>query len=139
MEPLELGFGIVRKDGSPKPAAEAVKKFLATLENIEKLRINKDFIRKPQISIISPFYLFRDYDFVWYRSALGFWKIIQPVIAASIIASSSSIDSTILFELDFKPSTNKKLLIMPSVVVELSSTWRRVLEYIDMGGNIYRL
>ena len=135
--PLELGFGIVRKDGSLKPAAEAVKKFLATLENIEKLRINIDFIRKPQISIISPFYLFRDYEFVWYRSALGFWKIIQPVIAASIIASSSSIDNTILFELDFKPSTNKKLLIMPSVVVALSSTWRRVLEYIDMGGNAY--
>jgi hypothetical protein len=59
---------------------------------------------------------------VWYRSALGFWKIIQPVVAASIIASSSSIDNIILFELDFKPSTNKKLLIMPSVVVALSST-----------------
>jgi len=135
--PLELGFGIVRKDGSPKPAAEMVKKFVATLENIEKFKINIDFTRKPQISIISPFYLFRDYEFVRYRSALGFWRIIQPVIAASIIVSSSSIDNTILFELDFKPTTDKKLLVMPSVVVALSSTWRRVLEYVNMGGNAY--
>ncbi len=136
--PLELGFGIVRKDGSPKPVAEVVKRFSEELETIEKLKINTVFRRRPEVSIVSPFYLFKDYEFVWYKNALDFWRVIQPVIAASIIASSCGVDNTIVFELDIdRVVKNKKLLIMPSTILALSSTWRKLLEYVDGGGSLY--
>ncbi len=136
--PLELGFGIVRRDGSLKPAAEVVKRFANELEDIEKLGIHTEFKRMPEASVLIPFYIFRDYEFVWYKSALGFWRLIQPLLTSSILLSSSGIDNTMIFELDVERVLNsKKLLLAPSTVIALTSTWRKLLKYVEEGGNLY--
>ena len=138
--PLELGFGIVRKDGSLKPAAEVVKRFASELEILEKFRINTIYNRNPTVSVIAPFYLFSDYEFVWYKHAIGFWRAIEPVIMSYILLSSSSIDSSIVYEpLIKRPSVveDKKMFLMPSTIVALSSTWRRLLELANDGIAIY--
>jgi endo-1,4-beta-mannosidase len=69
--PLELGFGVVRGDGSLKPAALVIKRFAKELERLEEIGFNRAFKRKPEVSVVAPFYVFRDYEFVWYRSTLG--------------------------------------------------------------------
>jgi endo-1,4-beta-mannosidase len=136
--PLELGFGIVRKDGSLKPVAEVVKRFAKEVEDIEKLGIHRDFRRVPETSIIIPFYIFKDYEFVRYRDVLGFWRSIQPLLTASILLSSAGIDNTMVYEIDVeKTFKTRKLLVSPSTIVALSSTWRKLLNYVESGGNIY--
>ncbi|RLG75684.1 MAG: glycoside hydrolase family 42, partial [Thermoprotei archaeon] len=54
--PLELGFGLVRADGSLKPAAEVVERFAAELEKVEKLGLHSRFRRFVEASILYPFY-----------------------------------------------------------------------------------
>ncbi|MCI4437282.1 MAG: cellulase family glycosylhydrolase [Ignisphaera sp.] len=136
--PLELGFGIVRKDGSLKPAAEVVKRFAKEVEEIEKLGIHTRFKRRAEASVIIPFYMFKDYEFIWYKNALGFWKLIQPLIALNILFSSAGVDNTMIFELDIeKVFRARKLLAMPSTILALSSTWRKLLEYVESGGSLY--
>jgi endo-1,4-beta-mannosidase len=136
-KPLELAFGIIRGDGSRKPAADVVKRFAGELEKVGKLNIY-NFKRNPPLSIVVPFYMFRDYEFVRYRSILGFWGMIRPAIASSIIASSSGLDNTLIYELDMeRVFGDRRLLLMPSVIVALTSTWRRLLEYVEGGGGLY--
>jgi len=136
--PLEIGFGIVRKDGSLKPVAEVVKRFAKEVEEIEKLGIYTEFERRPEVSVITPFYVFKDYEFVRYRNILGFWRSIQPVVTANILLSSAGIDNTVVYELDIEKTFNtKKLLVLPSTIVALSSTWRKMLNYVEKGGNLY--
>ncbi len=136
--PLELGFGVVRSDGTLKPSAEVVRKFSRDIEKLEDMGINERYRRYINTSIIVPYYLYKDYEFVWYRNALGFWGVIQPIISAYIIAKSIGLQISMIYELDIdRKAGGKKLLIMPSVVTSLASTWRKLLGYIESGGNLY--
>jgi endo-1,4-beta-mannosidase len=136
--PLELGFGLVRRDGSLKPGALVVKRFSEELKRVEELGLNTVFKRRPLISVITPFYVFRDYEFVWYKSALGFWEVVKPTLLASILLSSSGLDNTIIYELDVdKVLGGRRLLVAPSTIVMLTSTWRKLLRYVERGGSLY--
>jgi len=136
--PLELRYGLVRYDGSLKPSAEVVKRFSETISSLERLGFHIDFKRRPETSIITPFYVFRDYEFVWYRNGMGFWRVVQPLIISSILLSSAGVDNTMIYELDLEKVLNKrKLLVMPSLIVALSTTWRKLLRYVEEGGNLY--
>jgi endo-1,4-beta-mannosidase len=136
--PLELGYGIVRRDGSLKPSAYVVKRFSEEIRVLEDLGIHTRYIRRPETSIIIPFYMFRDYEFVWYRRGLGFWRSVHPLIASSIILSSAGLDNTMIYELDIDKSLrSKRLIVMPSVIVALTSTWRKLLSYVENGGGLY--
>ena len=136
--PLELRYGLVRYDGSLKPSAEVVKRFSETISSLERLGFHIDFKRRPETSIVTPFYIFRDYEFVWYRNGMGFWRIVQPLIISSILLSSADVDNTMIYELDLEKVLNKrKLLVMPSLIVALSTTWRKLLRYVEEGGNLY--
>ena len=136
--PLELRYGLVRYDGSLKPSAEVVKRFSETISSLERLGFHIDFKRRPETSIITPFYVFRDYEFVWYRNGMGFWRVVQPLIISSMLLSSAGVDNTMIYELDLEKVLNKrKLLVMPSLIVALSTTWRKLLRYVEEGGNLY--
>jgi endo-1,4-beta-mannosidase len=136
--PLELRYGLVRYDGSLKPSAEVVKRFSETISSLERLGFHIDFKRRPETSIVTPFYVFRDYEFVWYRNGMGFWRVVQPLIISSMLLSSAGVDNTMIYELDLEKVLNKrKLLVMPSLIVALSTTWRKLLRYVEEGGNLY--
>ncbi|MEM2220620.1 MAG: cellulase family glycosylhydrolase [Ignisphaera sp.] len=136
--PLELAFGIVRKDGSLKPAAYIVKRFSNELREIEDIGLHEKFRRSIDASIIVPFYIFRDYEFIRYRSIAGLQLLIQPLIGAYILSSAAGLQTSMIFELDVeRVMKSRKLLIMSSTMVALSSTWRRMYNYVENGGNMY--
>ncbi len=136
--PLELGFGLIRRDGSLKPVASVVKRFAEEVVKLENLGFHREFKRKHEVSVIVPFYVFRDYEFVWYKSALGFWEVIKAPIETNVLLSSSSIDSTLIFELDVeRVLKNVKLLLVPSTILALTTTWRRLLGFVESGGSLY--
>jgi endo-1,4-beta-mannosidase len=115
-----------------------VKRFSEELKRVEELGLNTVFKRRPLISVITPFYVFRDYEFVWYKSALGFWEVVKPTLLASILLSSSGLDNTIIYELDVdKALGGRRLLVAPSTIVMLTSTWRKLLGYVERGGSLY--
>lgn len=136
--PLELAFGIVRKDGSLKPAAHIVKRFSEELKEIERLGLHERFRRTVNTSIIVPFYMFKDYEFIRYRDVAGLQLLIQPLVGAYILSSAAGLQTSMVFELDVERSMKtRKLLLMPSTIVGLASTWRKVYNYVDGGGNVY--
>lgn len=136
--PLELGFGIIRKDGSLKPSADIVKRFSKDLERLEDMGINERYERYIDTSIIVPYYLFKDYEFIWYKNALGFWGVVQPIIASYIISKAAGLQTSMIYELDIeRKARDKKMLIMPSTITALASTWRKLLGYVEDGGNLY--
>jgi endo-1,4-beta-mannosidase len=136
--PLELGFGVIRGNGSLKPAALVIKRFANELERLEEIGFNRAFKRKPEVSVVVPFYVFRDYEFVWYKSTLGFWEAVKAPLVASTLLSSSSVDNTLIFELDVERLFKRvKLLVMPSIILALTTTWRKLLGFIEEGGVLY--
>jgi endo-1,4-beta-mannosidase len=136
--PLELAFGIVRKDGSLKPAAYIVKRFSEELREVEEMGLHEKFKRFSDTSIVVPFYIFKDYEFIRYRDIAGPQLLIQPLIGAYMLASAAGIQTSMIFELDVERAIkSKKLIIMPSTIVALSSTWRKILSYVENGGAVY--
>jgi len=110
--PLELGFGLIRKNGSLKPATRVVKEFSRVLEEVEKMGLHREFNRFITASIVAPFYLFRDYEFVWYRNVVDFQSLIQPLIVAYILASSAGIQSSMIYELDIEKALKPGSLLL---------------------------
>lgn len=136
--PLELAFGIVRKDGSLKPAAHVVKRFSEELREIERMGLHQRFKRSTDASIIAPFYIFRDYEFIRYKSIAGLQLTLQPLIGAYILSSAAGLQTSVVYELDVERAIkSKRLLIMPSTIVALSSTWRKIYSYVEGGGHLY--
>lgn len=136
--PLELGFGIIRPDGSEKKSAKVIKRFSQELAKLEELGINIGYKRHVEAYIVAPFYLWRDYEFVWYKDALGFFGIIRPIAASYMLLSSVGAASGVVYELDIDIVKDKaKLVVMPSVILALASTWRKLFEFLEKGINVY--
>ncbi len=136
--PLELGFGIIRRDGSPKPAAEVIEKFIKKLRDIERIGIHREYKKFVNTYIVVPFYLFKDYEFVEYRKILGYWGIVKPLISSYTLASTVNTYASMVYELDLEKILHRaKLVIVPSTLLSLSSTWRKLLEYTYHKGHLY--
>ncbi|ABL79067.1 Glycoside hydrolase, family 42, N-terminal domain protein [Thermofilum pendens Hrk 5] len=136
--PLELGFGLLKKDGSEKLAADSYRNFSHVVERIEKLGLHSKYKRLSSTFVVYPFYLFRDYEFIWYKESLGFWESIKPHLMSYSLLSASSVPSRMVYELDLKKILKSaKLVVLPSVVATLASTWRNLLEYVELGGTLY--
>jgi len=135
--PLELGFGLIRKDGSPKPAAEVFKRFSKDVERLESLGINTRFRRVVNAAVVIPFYMFKDYEFIWYRGALGFWGMARLISSAYTLLTASGAPASAVYELDRGRLGSYKLLAMPSTIVALTTTWRHMLSYTEGGGTLY--
>jgi len=136
--PLELGFGLLRKDGSGKPAAEVFRRFSSELEAVEKLGLNKEHRRVAHSVVVAPFYVFRDYEFAWYKQALGFHALSRLVGMGYTLLSASSTPARVVYEFDAEKAFGwSKLVVLPSAVACLASTWRKLLHYVEAGGVLY--
>jgi len=135
--PLELGFGIIRRDGTPKPAAAVFRRFSENLGKLESIGFNTKFRRVVHAAVVAPFYMFRDYEFIWYRNALGFWGIARILTAALTLFTATGVPASVVYELEWERFKAYKLIAMPSTVVALSSTWRHALNYVQSGGVLY--
>ncbi|MCS7105474.1 MAG: glycoside hydrolase family 42 [Thermofilaceae archaeon] len=136
--PLELAFGLVRKDGSLKPAGGVYSRFASELSTLEKLGVHAKYKRVTSAAVVAPFYLFRDYEFVWYKQAVGFDGLTRLVCAGYAGLAAASLQAKIVYELDVENAFNwAKLLTLPSTVAALASTWRKLLDYVEKGGFIY--
>ncbi len=136
--PLELGFGLLRKDGTPKPAAAVFKRFAGELEKLEALGLHTKYRRVAQAAVVAPFYLFSDYEFVWYKAALGFYALAQVVGTCYAMLAAASVPAKTAYELGVERTFGwAKLLAMPSAAVALASTWRKLLGYVEGGGTLY--
>jgi endo-1,4-beta-mannosidase len=57
---------------------------------------------------------------------------------AYMLASATGIQTSMIFELYVERAIkSKKLVIMPFTIVTLSSTWRKILSYVENGGAVY--
>lgn len=136
--PLELGFGLVRSDGSEKKAAIMIKKFAEEIGKLESLGINTVFKRVADLYVVSPFYMWRDYEFIWYRDTLGFFNMFKPLALAYAMFTASGFSTGVVYELDLDDILERaKLLVLPSAIAALASTWRKLYNYINRGGNLY--
>lgn len=136
--PLELGFGIIRGDGSEKKAADVVRRFSSELSRLEELEINVKFRRRIEAYVVAPFYIWRDYEFVRYKAMLGPFSIMKPLAVSYLLLSSSGISAGIVYELDVGVVEDRaKLIVLPSTLLALSSTWRKLLKLTERGVNIY--
>jgi len=56
---------------------------------------------------------------------------------AYMLASATGIQTSMIFELYVERAIkSKKLVIMPFTIVTLSSTWRKILSYVENGGAV---
>jgi len=128
-EPHELTFGVLRADLSPKPAAEVIRKFS---EKLSKVDLSQFKVPERSAAILVPHWFWRDYPFVpegEYRNDM--WRAMGQSFVNS---RSAGIQVTFTREEDQWPY---KLLILPSVPRLLSTTWRRLLRYVEGGGTLY--
>ncbi|MFB6491081.1 MAG: glycoside hydrolase family 42 [Thermoproteus sp. AZ2] len=123
---LELGFGLVRADGSVKPAGEVVRAFAKDLERLEALGLGERYRRpRAEAAVVVPFYMYRDYEFV--SQSLKAEVGIRPALQALSLAFMAGLRASAVYELD-RERLRKKLLIFPSVATALATTWRAAYE-----------
>lgn len=135
---LELGFGLLKSDGSEKRAAKMFRKFREEVEKLEALGIGNVFKRIMDIYLIAPFYIWKDYEFIWYKDVLGLFNIFRLLASAYMMFTVSGFSTSIVYELDIDTVLGRaKLLALPSTITALASTWRNLYNYIERGGNIY--
>lgn len=135
---LELGFGLIKNNGSEKLAAKMFRKFVEEIEKLELLGINTKFRRNVDTFIVTPFYLWKDYEFIWYKDAISFFGIVKPLAAAYAMFTASGSNTGVVYELDIdNVLTTAKLIAVPSTIANLATTWRKFYNYVENGGNLY--
>ncbi len=133
---LELGFGIVRADGTLKPAATAVKKFSQDLKRLEEVGLGDRFKRpEAQASVVVPFYMYRDYEFVYqgWRNEPG----LKPALMGLTLGFMSGLRISSVYELSRERLKRKRLVVFPSAPTALATTWRLAYEIANSGGLVY--
>lgn len=136
--PLELGFGVIKRDGFEKKVADVIRRFSSELNAVESLGLNTKFKRLLEAYVVAPFYLWKDYEFVYYKELLTYFNVVRPVAMAYALLTASSVPTGIVYELSLKLVEDKaKLLLLPSAVVSLASTWRRLLDLTAKGVSVY--
>lgn len=133
---LELGFGLVRADGSLKPAALAVKKFSEDLKALEEAGLGRDFKRPEALaSVVVPFYIYRDYEFV--QQSWRNYPGVKPALMALSLGFMAGLRMSSVYELSRDKIRGKRLLIFPSALSALATTWRLAYEVATSGGVVY--
>jgi len=61
--------------------------------------------------------LFRDYEFIWYRNALGFWDIARILTVALTLFTAAGVPASVMYEPDWERFKAYKLIAMPSTAV----------------------
>jgi len=126
-EPHELSFGLFRSDGSPKPAAESVKRFR---ELLEILGDEEYELPERDVGILVPATFYKSYPFTFEDRGDLFSALVQ----AYVMAKRAALNVTFIRETEME---RKPLIIVPSVPRLLTTTWRRLLEYVEKGSVLY--
>jgi len=129
-EPHELSFGIVRANGTPKPAASSIKKFAGFLEYFEK----KDYrLAERDSAILVPSHFYRRYEF----HNFPYQHIRGALLMAYILAKASGLNPTFLREEELRGNSDYGLIIIPSISRLLTRSWRLLLEKARRGTVVY--
>ncbi len=131
--PYELGFGIVRKDGSLKPVAQVIKQFSELLKELESEGLGDEYsLRKREVAIVATRHC---------------WSAVPFVSRGSDVATLSCLECYTLFKGVSAPVTmlpehlvgksSYKLYALPSIVIASVSTWRSLLAKAVEGSVVY--
>jgi len=135
---LELGFGLVDRDGRPKPSAESFRRFSEELGRLEALGAHVRLRRVSRALVLSPYYVLGDYEFAGYRQWLGgFEAAVKPVLVAHQLLTMAGAQASIRHEPEFEGNEGRRLVVVPSAVSGLATTWRKLLNYVEDGGTLY--
>lgn len=133
---LELGFGLVDRDGRPKPSAEAFRRFASELSAIESLGLSRPR-RTSRALVLAPFYIMGDYEFAIYREPLGgLLGAARPVLVAHQLLTMAGAQASIRYEAELSLPEARRLVVVPSAVSMLTTTWRSLLSYVESGGTL---
>ena len=132
--PYELGFGIIRSDGTLKPAANIVKE-LVSLDKEYGLSEYKP--KEDPIGILVPKYMYDDIPFIN--------TIIEKIDKATTIKILHQ-SFTMLKMAGYNPivvnednfdKRNIRVIIIPSIPILRAITWRKLLELVKNGLTLY--
>jgi endo-1,4-beta-mannosidase len=124
--PLEINFGVVRKDGTEKPSATMFRQFS---DEIKKLNLNSvsgpGRFSDSRVSVMIPFFAYGKYPFVPEEYTIKLFGRLPNQFTSSIqLSKMSGYRPTALYENNLiKFRAEKKFLLFPSVPVLLSETW----------------
>ncbi|AAT44037.1 glycoside hydrolase 5 family protein [Picrophilus oshimae] len=122
--PLELGFGLVKSDGTLKTAARVFNIFKNEISKFQNYKRSR-----PEINVIIPFFTFKDYTSIPESYGRLFRSIPGPLLSSLQMSKSFNIQADARYEeFGLEPS---KLYIIPSAPVIKASTWRSLQTIID--------
>ncbi len=126
--PIELGFGLTRRDGSPKPAAEELKRFSNIVSKIDWERFTW---RSCDAAIVTPSHTYRSYEFIFTRRE----DTLETLLHSYIFASSAHIPIEFVREEELEDRIWRyKLVIVPSIKEYCATTWEAIEEFVKSGG-----
>lgn len=126
--PFELRFGILKRDGTPKPAAQEISRFRKLVENLEDFKP-----MKAEAVIIVPSYYNKVYPFSFDDPRETYRHMLQ----AAVLCAKAGFNVDFVEEEKFEKWKDYKLVILPSERKYLATTWENLKEYLYAGGNLY--
>jgi endo-1,4-beta-mannosidase len=125
---FELGFGLLRKDGSPKPVCDEWRAARALLD---AQPIGTLAIAPPRVAIMRPRYLDQDEPFSWQdREAMR-----RTLLQSFVLASQAGLDPVVVSEHDDLASY--ALILAPSVQKLGTPAWLALREAARRGATVY--
>ncbi|HJZ88175.1 MAG TPA: beta-galactosidase trimerization domain-containing protein [Polyangia bacterium] len=126
--PFELGFGVLRADGSEKPAAGAVR---AAGEWVRALDWDALDFFAPRAAIVRPSYLETTYPFSWEERS----RMVHGLLSAYALARKAGLQAQVV------PETHSldryDLILVPSTQKLLAPTWEKILLRAADGATVY--
>jgi endo-1,4-beta-mannosidase len=125
---FELGFGLVRHDGSTKPAAHAMRALAEQARSIDFAAL--DFAM-PRVALVRPSYFETTYPFSWEDRG----RMFGTLLAAFGLARAAGL------QVDVVPETHEltayDLILAPATQKLLSPTWERLAARAAGGATVY--
>ena len=143
--PFEMRFGLVRADGSLKPAARVVEEFTESLKQID---LERFMVPKPVSRLIVPSSFVADYPFAAPLDRKAVWQVL---LQAYVLARQAGMSAGFLYEppvpsspyatpdVDFAwPIPDEtQLLVLPASPGLTAPGWKRLEEWVRNGGTLY--
>jgi hypothetical protein len=125
---FELGFGLVRKDGSEKPVCDDLRAARALLDG---LPIGEAAPVRPRAALILPRWLRDDIPFSWQDASL----LRRTLLQGFVLASQAGLDPALVHEGDDLSAYG--LILLPSVQKLETPTWLTLRDAAHAGAAIY--
>ena len=132
--PLELGFGIFKSSGEPKPVAETLKSFALLLDRLNNVGFFDKFVRRPrEVAIVVPQHLTDDVEFVWCPRDLEMGSILESfTLAKGVQLPATVVDEDRVFSIE-----GIRMFVFPSVHLVRATTWRKIIARVMDGAAVY--